>query len=97
MLKKYRIFVLENPQEICWLLSYWPILIPILFSSKIKYVSIDIKTLQYAPQEMERQMKNSDEISSFEVPFLAVHTVIFSFFWNGLNCHGRDLLNTTPY
>ena len=39
MLKKYRIFVLENPQEICWLLSYWPILIPILFSSKIKYVS----------------------------------------------------------
>ena len=42
MLKKYRIFVLENPQEICWLLSYWPILIPILFSSKIKYVSIDI-------------------------------------------------------
>ena len=42
MLKKYRIFVLENPQEICWLLSYWPILIPILFSSKIKYVSFDI-------------------------------------------------------
>ena len=46
MLKKCRIFVLENPQEICWLLSYWPILIPILFSSKIKYVSNDFKILK---------------------------------------------------